>query len=145
VQAAVLVGIGAVGSLDEIVLHQLLRWHHFDDRVARRPDRSPTVCSTSSAPPPCWSPGWCYWYSAGGPERAAAAAIAGSCNLYDGIVRHKLLGLCQVRAGAPTAFPVHVASSAWRCRAAGRAAPAPGSRFTCPPAGKPAGSSTEDG
>ena len=32
VQAAVLVGIGAAGSLDEIVLHQLLRWHHFDDR-----------------------------------------------------------------------------------------------------------------
>jgi uncharacterized membrane protein len=26
---AVLVGIGVAGSLDEIVLHQLLRWHHF--------------------------------------------------------------------------------------------------------------------
>ena len=29
---AVLVGIGMAGSLDEIVLHQLLRWHHFYDR-----------------------------------------------------------------------------------------------------------------
>ena len=29
---AVLVGIGVAGSLDEIVLHQLLRWHHFYDR-----------------------------------------------------------------------------------------------------------------
>jgi hypothetical protein len=29
---AVLVGIGLAGSLDEIVLHQLLRWHHFYDR-----------------------------------------------------------------------------------------------------------------
>ena len=29
---AVLVGIGVAGSLDEIVLHQLLRWHHFNDR-----------------------------------------------------------------------------------------------------------------
>ena len=29
---AVLVGIGVAGSLDEIVLHQLLRWHHLYDR-----------------------------------------------------------------------------------------------------------------
>jgi uncharacterized membrane protein len=29
---AVLVGIGVAGSLDEILLHQLLRWHHFYDR-----------------------------------------------------------------------------------------------------------------
>jgi uncharacterized membrane protein len=29
---AVLVGIGVAGSLDEIVLHQLLRWHHLSDR-----------------------------------------------------------------------------------------------------------------
>jgi uncharacterized membrane protein len=29
---AALVGIGVAGSLDEIVLHQLLRWHHFYDR-----------------------------------------------------------------------------------------------------------------
>ena len=29
---AVLVGVGVAGSLDEIVLHQLLRWHHFYDR-----------------------------------------------------------------------------------------------------------------
>jgi uncharacterized membrane protein len=32
---AVLVGIGVAGSLDEIVLHQLLRWHHFYDRGSR--------------------------------------------------------------------------------------------------------------
>jgi uncharacterized membrane protein len=29
---AVLVGVGVAGSLDEIVLHQLLRWHHFYER-----------------------------------------------------------------------------------------------------------------
>jgi uncharacterized membrane protein len=29
---AILVGIGVAGSLDEIFLHQLLRWHHFYDR-----------------------------------------------------------------------------------------------------------------
>ena len=31
---AILVGIGVAGSLDEILLHQLLRWHHFYDRGA---------------------------------------------------------------------------------------------------------------
>jgi uncharacterized membrane protein len=29
---AILVGIGVAGSLDEILQHQLLRWHHFYDR-----------------------------------------------------------------------------------------------------------------
>jgi uncharacterized membrane protein len=28
----VLVGIGVAGTLDEVVLHQLLAWHHFYDR-----------------------------------------------------------------------------------------------------------------
>ncbi|HEV2921161.1 MAG TPA: DUF2243 domain-containing protein, partial [Actinomycetota bacterium] len=28
----VLVGIGIAGTLDEVVLHQLLAWHHFYDR-----------------------------------------------------------------------------------------------------------------
>ena len=28
----VLVGIGIAGTLDEVVLHQLLGWHHFYDR-----------------------------------------------------------------------------------------------------------------
>jgi len=26
---AILVGAGVAGTLDEVVLHQLLRWHHF--------------------------------------------------------------------------------------------------------------------
>jgi uncharacterized membrane protein len=28
----VLIGIGTAGTLDEVVLHQLLGWHHFYDR-----------------------------------------------------------------------------------------------------------------
>jgi uncharacterized membrane protein len=37
---------------------------------------------------------------------------AGAFNLYDGIVQHKLLGLHQVRAGAPNNFPTIWGSSA---------------------------------
>jgi uncharacterized membrane protein len=31
--------------------------------------------------------------------------VAGGFNLYDGIIQHKLLGLHQVRAGAPNNLP----------------------------------------
>jgi uncharacterized membrane protein len=68
---AVLVGIGVAGSLDEIVLHQLLRWHHFFDRGSQ----------------------------------AAGLIADGIFHLYDGIIQHKLLGLHQVRAGAPNNLP----------------------------------------
>jgi uncharacterized membrane protein len=37
----VLVGIGVAGSVDEVVLHQLLRWHHLYDRGS-------TSCSGST-------------------------------------------------------------------------------------------------
>jgi uncharacterized membrane protein len=91
---AVLVGIGVAGSLDEIVLHQLLRWHHFYDRVL--------VVQR--------------WRSGRGPLRQAAAGIllgAGGFNLYDGIIQHKLLGLHQVRAGAPNNLPYDLVFIAW--------------------------------
>ena len=48
------------------------------------------------------------WRTADGPLRQAVAGIllgAGGFNLYDGIIQHKLLGLHQVRAGAPNNLP----------------------------------------
>ncbi len=42
------------------------------------------------------------------PLRQAVAGVlvgAGGFNLYDGIIQHKLLGLHQVRAGAPNNIP----------------------------------------
>ena len=48
------------------------------------------------------------WPTARGPLRQAAAGIllgAGGFNLYDGTIQHKLLGLHQVRAGAPNNLP----------------------------------------
>ena len=108
---AVLVGIGAAGSLDEIVLHQLLRWHHFYDRGSQAAgliaDGIFHLGSTAAL-----AIGLVLlvqrWPTARGRLRQAAAGIllgAGGFNLYDGIVQHKLLGLHQVRAGAPNNLP----------------------------------------
>ena len=108
---AVLVGIGVAGSLDEIVLHQLLRWHHFYDRGSQAAGQIADgifhLGSTSAL-----VIGLVLlvqrWRTERDPLRQSAAGIllgAGGFNLYDGIVQHKLLGLHQVRAGAPNNLP----------------------------------------
>ena len=108
---AVLVGIGVAGSLDEIVLHQLLRWHHFYDRGSQAAgliaDGIFHLGSTAAL-----VIGLVLlvqrWRTARDPLRQAAAGIllgAGGFNLYDGTIQHKLLGLHQVRAGAPNNLP----------------------------------------
>jgi uncharacterized membrane protein len=112
---AVLVGIGAAGSLDEIVLHQLLRWHHFYDRGSQAAgliaDGVFHLGSTAVL-----AVGLVLlvqrWRAGSAPMRRAVAGIllgAGGFNLYDGIVHHKLLGLHQVRAGAPDNLPYDLA------------------------------------
>ena len=96
---AVLVGIGAAGSLDEIVLHQLLRWHHLYDRGSQAAgliaDGIFHLGSTAAL-----GIGLVLlvqrWRTGRGPLRQAVAGIllgAGGFNLYDGIIQHKLLGL----------------------------------------------------
>ena len=112
---AVLVGIGVAGSLDEIVLHQLLRWHHFYDRGSQAAgliaDGIFHLGSTSAL-----VIGLVLlvqrWRTGRGPLRQAVAGIllgAGGFNLYDGIVQPKLLGLHQVRAGAHNNLPYDLA------------------------------------
>ena len=111
----VLVGIGVAGTLDEVVLHQLLGWHHFYDR------------STTSVG--LLSDGLFHLFSTAvlvvgviqlverrrtspDPPRLALAGIllgAGGFNLYDGTIQHKLLGLHQVRANAPNTLPYDLA------------------------------------
>ncbi len=111
----VLVGIGIAGTLDEVVLHQLLGWHHFYDRS------TPTVGLVSD--------GLFHLLSTAllvigviqlverrrtspDPPRLALAGIllgAGCFNLYDGTIQHKLLGLHQVRADAPNNLPYDLA------------------------------------
>ena len=108
---AVLVGIGVAGSLDEIVLHQLLRWHHFYDQGSQAAgliaDGIFHLGSTAAL-----VIGLVLlvqrWHTARDPLRQATAGIlvgVGGFNLYDGTIQHKLLGLHQVRAGAPNNLP----------------------------------------
>src|SRR5436305_11041492 len=59
--APVLLGIGLIGTLDEVVLHQLLHWHHFYDptwntrdpktsRIGLLPAEAPLLRRTSQSP-----------------------------------------------------------------------------------------------
>jgi uncharacterized membrane protein len=111
----VLTGIGLAGTLDEVVLHQLLGWHHFYDRS------TPTAGLVSD--------GLFHLFSttllvigviqlverrrtSPDPPRLALAGIllgAGGFNLYDGTIQHKLLALHQVRANAPNNLPYDLA------------------------------------
>jgi uncharacterized membrane protein len=111
----VLVGIGIAGTLDEVILHQLLAWHHYYDR--------------STATVGLVSDGIFHLFSTAvlvlgaiqlverrrtspDPPRLALAGIllgAGCFNLYDGTIQHKLLRLHQVRPAAPNDLPYDLA------------------------------------
>jgi uncharacterized membrane protein len=111
----ILVGIGVAGTLDEVVLHQLLAWHHFYDRS------TPTVGLISDGVFHLFSTAVLVIgviqlverrHATPDPPRLALAGIllgAGGFNLYDGTIQHKLLRLHQVRADAPNNLPYDLA------------------------------------
>ena len=111
----VLVGIGIAGTLDEVVLHQLLGWHHFYDRS------TPSVGLLSDGVFHILSTVLLVIgviqlverrHTTPDPPRVALAGIllgAGGFNLYDGTIQHKLLRLHQVRADAPNNLPYDLA------------------------------------
>jgi uncharacterized membrane protein len=112
---AVLVGIGVAGSLDQVVLHELLRWHHFYDRGSQAAGLiADGIFHLGSVV--ALVVGLVLlvrrWPAGRQPRRRAVAGIllgAGGFNLYDGVVQHKLLGLHQVRAGASDNLPYDLA------------------------------------
>jgi len=106
---ALLAGAGLAGTLDEVVLHQLLRWHHLYSGggadAGRISDGIFHVLSTlalvggivalARRRPPL-------------PTRAVIGGLAvgaGGFNLYDATVQHKLLGLHQVREETGNLLP----------------------------------------
>lgn len=114
--SGVIAGIGLAGTLDEVVLHQLLHWHHFYDRSTRAvglvSDGLFHIVSTAllvwgvtrmwddrSRPYPDWA-------------RRLLAGIclgAGGFNLYDDTIQHKVLRLHQVRPNADNWLPYDAA------------------------------------
>jgi uncharacterized membrane protein len=103
VSAGVLMGVGVAAFIDETVFHQLLHWHHFNDK--------------STAEIGLVSDGF---FHAGGwlamvvglflfadlqrrraavPRRIWAGALVGwgGFQLYDGLIQHKVFGLHQIR------------------------------------------------
>lgn len=118
--SGVIIGIGVIGSLDEIVLHQLLQWHTF------------YVHTT-----PYWrivSDGIFHFVSSalllGGAMllawyrpllsdliqlRTLLAGMLlgmGGFNLYDGTIQHKILQLHPVREGVTNSLPYDLAFNA---------------------------------
>ncbi len=101
--SGILLGIGFVSFIDEVVFHQLLRWHHFYDR------------STTAAG--IVSDGLFHafsWFATAGAfflfadlrRRQAFERTrwlsgfllgAGGFQLYDGIVQHKIMRIHQIR------------------------------------------------
>jgi uncharacterized membrane protein len=100
-----LLGLGLAATVDEVVFHQILRWHHFYDRstpaaglvsdgILHAVSWLATVAALflladlrRRGPVP-----WRRWWG-------GVLAGAGAFQVYDGIVQHKLLDLHQVRYG----------------------------------------------
>lgn len=103
VLSGLLLGVGVAAFVDETVFHQLLHWHHFYDRST--PDAGLVSDGLFHAF------GWFATVAAlfllvdvrrRGPLPVARwwgglLVGAGSFQLYDGTVQHKLLGLHQIR------------------------------------------------
>lgn len=115
VWGAALLGVGVAGTLDEVIFHQLLRWHHFYDRsdaaVALISDGVFHLVSTGAI----ILGGILLWRARrAGPLDGrrvwgSVLAGAGAFNLYDGTIQHKLLRLHQVREGVANEAPYDLA------------------------------------
>jgi uncharacterized membrane protein len=110
--AGLLTGIGIAATLDQVVLHLLLGWHHLYDRGSEQLGRiSDGLFHLAGSA--CLAVGIVGLVRHGrGRERRALGAVlagAGGFNLYDGTVQHKVLRLHQVRPEAADPLPYDVA------------------------------------
>ena len=115
-RSGLLIGVGLAGTLDEVLLHQLLHWHHFYDRATPAAglvsDGLFHLVSTLLLGVGLYQlwhervqpyPGWVRRLWAG------ICSGAGGFNLYDATIQHKLLRLHQVRPDAPNWLPYDLA------------------------------------
>ncbi len=107
----ILAGIGLAGTLDEVVLHQLLRWHHFYTGAGEGSGEvSDGLFHLASTLLLVLGAVLLARRRTRDRRRAVGAVLAGTggFNLYDGTVQHKLLRLHQVREGAGDQLPYDV-------------------------------------
>jgi uncharacterized membrane protein len=118
--SGVILGIGMIGSLDEILLHQLLQWHTFYvHTTAYWRIVSDGIFHLLSAALLLGGGLWLAWQR---PQledsRQVRALIAGvllgmgGFNLYDGTIQHKILQLHPVREGVLNILPYDLAFNA---------------------------------
>lgn len=123
VLAGVLIGIGIAGTVDEVVFHQLLDWHHF---LEQAPDGPPVPAAArrvglvsdgvfhmgatlALAAGLVLVPRGSQLRGAGRRLTGAVLAGAGGFNLYDGVVQHVILRLHPVRRGVEDLLPYDAA------------------------------------
>jgi uncharacterized membrane protein len=100
-----LLGVGLMGAIDEIVFHQLLHWHHLDDRstLARGLVSDGLLHSATLTAAVVALLLFAELLRSGRLDREAwAGGILvgmGGFQLADGLVNHKLLELHQIRYG----------------------------------------------
>ena len=111
---AVAVGAGVAGTLDQVVFHQLLRWHMFYARegldVGLVSDGLFHAVMTGLLGTALV---WLVRTARGGAlstRRVTGGVLAGAggFNLFDGVVDHKVLRLHQVREGVVDLLPYDV-------------------------------------
>ena len=109
----IVLGVGLVGSLDEIVLHQLLQWHNFYVHTTEEWRvfidglfHAFTSAMLFVGAMRLWSQRRRLNTLADGrPLLAGILFGMGGFNLYDGIVQHKLMQLHPVREGVESLLP----------------------------------------
>lgn len=118
---ALLIGVGLAGTLDEIVLHQLLHWHHLYDRAGRDAGLvsdglfhlASTVLLVIGMVGALTANAGELWNGrrssalVGDRRRFWGGVLVGlgGFNLYDATIQHKVLRLHQVRPAAENWLP----------------------------------------
>ena len=123
---ALLIGIGLAGTLDEVILHQLLHWHHFYDRAGLDAGLvsdglfhlASTAALVIGVVGALIDNGRQIFSGGGRPERwighprrfwGGVFVGLGGFNLYDATIQHKVLRLHQVRPAADDWVPYDLA------------------------------------
>jgi uncharacterized membrane protein len=113
----ILLGIGIIGSLDEIVLHQLLQWHNFYVHATEYWRIAiDGIFHLVSSTLLLWGALRLWWgrrlFAKAGRWPVLLAGILfgmGGFNLYDGTIQHKVLQLHPVREGVTNQLPYDLA------------------------------------